>query len=98
MRLFNRTLYLGSDVAAIDLDFDRSPAEIDLLVVRGPNKWRFIPGVFTLREHVLRICLDLSSTARPVTLRPPPGSRHLFVTYERAPCQGTRAVSSDTSR
>ena len=89
MLLFKRTLYLGSDVGTIDIDRAASPATIDVLVIRGPNRWRFIPGIFQQRGRVLRICFDLSGVARPNTFDSPYGSRLFVVTYERAPLRDT---------
>lgn len=83
--LFNRTLYLGSDSGIIDLDYGVRPAAMDLLITRGPNRWRFIPAVFQHHDHVLHLCLDLSGSSRPAAFESPFGSRILVVEYARAP-------------
>lgn len=98
MLLFDRTLYLGSDVGTLDIDCGSTPAALDILVVRGPNRWRFIPGIFQQRGNVLQLCLDLSGAARPPAFAAPFGSRLLLVTYVRAPIKddapGPRLASS----
>lgn len=85
MVLFNQTLYLGSDVGTIDVDHAVVPATFDVLIVRGPNKWRFLPGIAAVSGRTMRMCLDLSGAARPGAFVSPFGSRLFFVTYERTP-------------
>ena len=85
MLLYDPTLYFGSDVATIDVNRDLSPATIDILITRGPNRWRFIPGILHQQHARLRLCLDLAGVDRPWTFHSAPGSRVLLVTYERAP-------------
>jgi uncharacterized protein (TIGR03067 family) len=93
--LFGRTMYLGSDVGALDLDVGVTPAAIDVLIVRGPNRWRFIPGVFQYNGKRLRLCFDLSGVGRPSGFVAPFGSRHLLVTYERAPVRDGAPLSEE---
>jgi uncharacterized protein (TIGR03067 family) len=85
MLMFNRTLYLGNDVCALDIDARVIPSTVDLLIVRGPNRWRFIPGIFQVSGRRLRLCLDLSGQQRPEAFVVPFGSRFLLLDYERAP-------------
>jgi uncharacterized protein (TIGR03067 family) len=85
MLLFNRTMYLGSDVGTLDIDSHASPNSFDVLIVRGPNRWRFIPGIFQKSASQLRICFDLSGQRRPTTFVAPFGSRHLLLDYRRVP-------------
>ena len=95
MLLFDRTLYLGSDVGTIDVDRGVSPATIDVLITHGPNRWRFIPGIFQQRGAVLRICFDLSGATRPSAFDSPYGSRLFVVTYDRAPLRDTPKLASE---
>lgn len=95
MLLFNRTLYLGSDIATVDVNGGLSPATIDLLITRGPNLWRFIQGIFEHHGSALRLCLDVSGGGRPATFEAPVGSRLLVVTYERAPFQTIEPITAD---
>lgn len=85
MLLFGRTLYLGSDVGTIDVDRDITPASIDILITRGPNRGRFIPGIQHHSGTRLRLCLDLAGAKRPLNFESVPGSRVLLVSYERTP-------------
>ena len=85
--LFKRTFYLGNDIGTFDVDRTLMPATIDVLITRGPNRWRFIPGIFQQHNRVLRLCLELSGVSRPPDFRSPSGSRLLLVTYERAPAR-----------
>lgn len=97
MLLFNHTLYLGSDVGALDIDHSATPKTIDVLIIRGPNRWRFIPGIFRHQGNVLRICFDLSGSTRPADFLAPFGSRRLLVTYERAPLRDLQAATAETT-
>jgi hypothetical protein len=82
--LLNRTLYLGDDVGAIDVDHQTDPPNIDVLIIKGPNRWRFLEGIFRRAGSTLTLCLDLSGGVRPPAFEARPGSRDLLVSYECA--------------
>ena len=94
MVLSKGTLFLGSDIATIDVDQRVAPHTIDVLIVRGPNRSRFIPGIFRQSRSALRICLDLSGERRPSAFHAPFGSRNLVVEYRRAPVGDVESVLS----
>jgi uncharacterized protein (TIGR03067 family) len=83
--LCNRTLYLGDDVGTVDADHQADPPTIDVLIVKGPNRWRFIEGIYRRAGSTLTLCLDLSGTVRPTAFKARSGSRELLVSYGRAP-------------
>ena len=95
MLLFDRTLYLGNDVGRIDIDRGTDPPTLDILITRGPNRWRFIPGIFKQQGRTLQLCLDLSGVTRPANFTAPFGSRLLSVTYDCAPVGDTRSDCAD---
>jgi len=82
--LLNRTLYLGDDTGAVDVDHQSDPPTIDVLIIRGPNRWRFIEGIFRRAGSTLTLCADPSGGLRPAAFKARPGSRELLVTYDRA--------------
>ena len=92
--LFDQTICLGRDVGTLELHHDRGGTAIDILVTRGPNRWRFIPGLLQQRPPRLRLCLDLSGRQRPLTFDSLPGSRVLLVEYLRAPQPGVSPLMS----
>jgi hypothetical protein len=96
--LFNRTLYLGSDTGIIDIDYGVRPASMDLLITRGPNRWRFIPAVFQHHDQILRLCFDLSGASRPTAFESPFGSRILVIEYARAPLREVQPGPGDIAR
>jgi uncharacterized protein (TIGR03067 family) len=98
MVLSNRTLFLGSDIATIDIDRQVAPHSIDVLVVRGPNRWRFVPGIFRHVGSVLHMCLDLAGERRPSAFSAAFGSRHLVVEYRRAPLHESGPVAAEPVR
>jgi uncharacterized protein (TIGR03067 family) len=85
MLLFDRTLYLGNDIGRLDIDRGTDPPSLDILITRGPNRWRFIPGIFKQQGRRLQLCVDLSGVTRPADFMAPLGSRLLSVTNDCAP-------------
>ncbi len=83
--LFDNTLCLGDDVGTMDIDHHADPATIDVLIVRGPNRWRFVEGIFRRAGTRLTLCFDLSGGPRPAAFTSRAGSRQLLVTYDRTP-------------
>jgi len=83
--LFNGAYFFGEDQGTVDINHHATPATMDVLILRGPNRWRFIPAVFEHTGRVLRICYDLGGGERPPDLTAPAGTRRLSVTYHRAP-------------
>jgi uncharacterized protein (TIGR03067 family) len=75
---------LGVDEGRIALDWDTEPAAMDVLVMRGPNRGRFVPAIFEQRGVTLQICFDLSGQQRPAAFRAPAGSRLFLATYRRS--------------
>jgi uncharacterized protein (TIGR03067 family) len=77
---------LGNDRGTYRVDERVTPAAIDIAGVDGPNSGRQIPAIFELAGGVLRICHDLSCTARPTHFHSPPGSKLFLVTYRADAC------------
>lgn len=71
------------DVGTIRLDDGTSPAGMDITGVEGPNAGRTIPAIYELQGDTLRICYDLSCTARPSAFGSAAGTMHFLVTYGR---------------
>jgi uncharacterized protein (TIGR03067 family) len=80
----NGGFVLGSDEGTITLNRDVSPAAMDVVATRGPNKGRFVPAIFEHAGDMLRICYDLSGAERPPDFRAPVGTRRFLATYRRA--------------
>jgi uncharacterized protein (TIGR03067 family) len=83
--IFNGGFYFGKDEGTVAIDLAASPAAMDVRIVRGPNRLRFVPAVFRLTGHTLCICYDLSGIERPAEFSAPLGTRRRLVTYERMP-------------
>ena len=75
---------LGVDRGRIVVDGDVAPAALDVLIVAGPNRGRYVPGIIERAGPFLRICYDLGGTERPPAFRAPPGTRYFLATYRRA--------------
>ena len=76
---------LGVDGGTVAIDWHASPWTMDVHVVLGPNRGRFIPAIFECRGATLRICFDLSGSQRPGTFAAPAGTRRFLATYQRPP-------------
>jgi uncharacterized protein (TIGR03067 family) len=75
---------LGLDRGRIIVDGTRAPAALDLLIVAGPNRGRYVPGIIGGAGPFLRICYDLGGTERPSAFLAPAGTRYFLATYRRA--------------
>ena len=81
--IFNGGFFFGRDEGRVEMNVEATPAEMDVRIVRGPNRLRLMPAVFTLSGHTLRICYDLAGIERPTEFSAPLGTRRLLVTYQR---------------
>jgi uncharacterized protein (TIGR03067 family) len=77
---------LGNDRGTYRVDERVTPAAIDIAGVDGPNSGRQIPAIFELVDGTLRICYDLSCSARPAGFHSPAGSKLFLVTYRADAC------------
>lgn len=91
--LFENTLCLGDDVGTMDIDYHAEPATIDVLIVRGPNRWRYVEGILRRAGTRLTLCFDLSGGSRPSAFASRAGSRQLLVTYDRTPLVNLGALT-----
>lgn len=83
--LFDSTLCFGDDVGTMFIDQHADPATVDVLIVRGPNRWRFMEGIFRRVGPRLTLCIELAGGPRPAAFATTPGGRQLLVTYDRVP-------------
>jgi uncharacterized protein (TIGR03067 family) len=83
--IFDGGFYFGKDEGTVAIDIAATPAAMDVRIVRGPNRLRFVPAVFRLTGQILCICYDLSGAERPAEFSAPLGTRRLLVTYRRMP-------------
>ena len=74
---------LGNDHGTYRVDERASPAAIDVAGADGPNSGRQIPAIFEIANNMLRICYDLSLSARPTAFQSPAGSKLFLVTFRR---------------
>ena len=83
LALENTVFEIGGERGRMTIDWDATPASIDVVILEGPNRGRFLPGIVECRSHQLRICFDLSGTQRPLTFEAQPGSRQFVALCER---------------
>jgi uncharacterized protein (TIGR03067 family) len=84
LRLRNGRFELGEDCGRIGLDCRVAPAALDVLIIDGPNRGRFVPAIVERAGTVLRVCYDLAGSQRPAAFRAPAGTRYFLATYRRA--------------
>jgi uncharacterized protein (TIGR03067 family) len=71
------------DKGTIALDTTTSPMGMTVTGVEGPNAGRTYPAIFSLSGDTLRICYDLSGTARPTAFTSATGTMHFLAEYRR---------------
>jgi uncharacterized protein (TIGR03067 family) len=81
--IFNGGFFFGKDEGLLTVDAAAEPAAMDIRIIRGPNRLRFVPAVFALTGDTLRVCYDLAGRERPTDFSAPCGTRRLLVTYQR---------------
>jgi uncharacterized protein (TIGR03067 family) len=84
LTLRNGRFELGQDCGRVGLDCGVTPAALDVLIIDGPNRGRFVPAIVERAGGMLRVCYDLGGTQRPTTFRAPAGTRYFLATYRRA--------------
>lgn len=81
--LHNGSFAIGGDRGRMSIDGCVSPLPLDMLIVAGPDRGRYLPAIVELAGPLLRICLDLSGTSRPAAFAAPAGTRYFLATYRR---------------
>jgi uncharacterized protein (TIGR03067 family) len=90
LTLQNGRFELGQDRGRIAFDREAAPAALDVLIVAGPNRGRYVPAIVERVGPLLRICFDLAGAQRPATFRAPAGTRYFLATYRRAAARARR--------
>jgi uncharacterized protein (TIGR03067 family) len=72
-----------SDEGTCKLDPAKKPKALDITGVKGPNMGKTILAIYELTGDTLRVCYDLSGTARPTEFKTSPGTQLFLVTYRR---------------
>jgi len=85
----NGTFVIASDVGTFTVDRLARPAAMDVLLLNGRHRPRFLPAIFERAVATLRICYDLSGGQRPRALR----RRHRYATVSRDLSPGDRGGS-----
>jgi len=93
LRLQNGTFVVASDIGTFTVDRLAQPAAMDVLLLNGRNRKRFVPAIFERSGGMLRICYDLSGVKRPRQFAAAAGSRLFLATYRLA----TEAVHDNTA-
>ena len=93
LTLENGRFELGIDLGRVVVDREAAPAALDLVIVAGPNRGRYVPAIVERVGQLLRICFDLAGMERPATFRAPAGTRYFLATYRRAAARDRRLPS-----
>lgn len=68
------------------LDTAKTPKAIDLVPGDGPSKGKTFPGIYSLQDGKLRLCINIfrqHTGQRPTEFKTQPGDGTAFVTLER---------------
>ena len=73
----------GDDSGTCKVDATKTPKELDVTGVEGPNKGKTIHTIYELDGDTLRVCYDLSGEGRPKEFQTKAGTQLFLVTYKR---------------
>jgi uncharacterized protein (TIGR03067 family) len=88
LELFEGNYSIHNDRGRYTADVTRTPNELDLTGLEGPNTGRTIVAIFDLRESAagdqLTICYDVTGDVRPVRFESASGTLELLIHFTRA--------------
>ena len=70
-------------VGSVKLDPVDGHRDFDATVAAGPNKGTVMRGIYTLKDNVLKVCLDPDGNERPKEFKTTAESGYLLVVYKR---------------
>ncbi len=73
----------GVDKGTVKLDPKTSPKSMDVMGTDGPNKGKTFLAIYELNGDTMKICYDLSGTARPKEFKTKQGTVLFLVTYKK---------------
>ena len=73
----------GVDKGTVKLDPSAKPKALDITGTEGPNKGKTMLAIYDRSGDTLRVCYDLSGTARPGDFKTEKGKPLFLVSYER---------------
>jgi uncharacterized protein (TIGR03067 family) len=71
------------DTGTVRLNPEKSPKELDVTGMDGPNKGKTFPAIYELGEDTLKVCYDLDGKKRPSEFKSAPGTRQFLAVYKR---------------
>lgn len=77
------TVGMQLDQGTVKLNPSAKPKALDITGTDGPNKGRTILAIYERDGDTLRVCYDLSGTARPTEFKSREGTQLFLVTYKR---------------
>jgi uncharacterized protein (TIGR03067 family) len=72
-----------TDEGTLTLDPAKTPHEMTIVGIKGPNQGRTTPAIYELTDDTLRICYDLSRKAHPKEFKSEPATKLFLVEYQR---------------
>jgi uncharacterized protein (TIGR03067 family) len=70
-------------VGSLKLDPIDGHRDIDATVVAGPNKGNTMRGIYSLKDNVLKVCIDPEGNERPKEFKTTPESGFYLAVYKR---------------
>lgn len=71
------------DVGTFTVNPAKTPKELDVKPISGPQKGMTLKGIYQLNGDTLTACYDASNTARPSKFEAKEGTTVLLITYKR---------------
>jgi uncharacterized protein (TIGR03067 family) len=61
-----------------------TPKTLDVMGNSGPNKGKTLKAIYELDGDKLKVCYDLSGSARPTEFKTSAGTQQFMVTYKKS--------------
>jgi len=69
--------------ATYKVDLGKSPKQIDITFLEGPEKGKTMLGIYELEGDTYKVCLGLTGKSRPTAFVSKPGSGHVLEVLKR---------------
>ena len=73
----------GDDSGTCRVDATKTPKELDVTGVEGPNKGKSYQAIYELDGDTLKVCYDMTGKARPTEFKSPADTKLFLAVYNR---------------
>lgn len=73
----------SDDKGTVTVDAEKSPKQMTIKGLEGPNKGKTILAIYELSGDELKVCYDLDGAEFPKEFKTEPGKKRMLATYKR---------------